>query len=40
VRDPAAPTSKEAATATGHGARVATVREAAADADVVLLATP
>jgi len=40
VREPAAPKSKDAATATGHGARVATVREAAADAEVVVLATP
>src|SRR5881628_2392691 len=40
VREPEAPKSKDAATATGHGARVATAREAAADAEVVVLATP
>ncbi len=37
VREPEAPKSKDAATATGHGARVATAREAAADAEVVVL---
>src|SRR5439155_548605 len=36
VREPEAPKSKDAATATGHGARVATAREAAADAEVVV----
>src|SRR2546425_493722 len=40
VREPEAPKLKDAATATGHGARVATAREAAADAEVVVLATP
>ena len=40
VREPEAPKSKDAATATGHGARVATAREAVADAEVVVLATP
>src|SRR2546426_12824473 len=40
VREPEAPKSKDAATATGHGACVATAREAAADAGVVVLATP
>src|SRR5207247_3269955 len=37
VREPEAPKSKDAATATGDGARVATAREAAADAEVVVL---
>lgn len=40
VREPDAPKSKEAATATGRGARVASVRAAATDAEVVVLATP
>src|SRR5207247_3205228 len=37
AREPEASKSKGAATATGHGARVATAREAAADAEVVVL---